>query len=119
MQAPTMQAPKISLPLEQAIQSIFQDTSKNLSDIKGREWSATNYAVAGAIGIATLSHTDHNIPPWLCYLVLGLVLIAHWAVIWRCESNSDKFRERLKLIVKDNLDNTAVRQFCREHSVTY
>jgi hypothetical protein len=85
--------------LKDAIQLIFNDASKTISDLKLRQWSATNLAILGIVGIATFSRdcTSKNSQCMLTLFVLG-IYAAHFFVMFRCESNLNKFRSRLRSI---------------------
>jgi hypothetical protein len=92
------------------IELLFNDAAKTISDLKSRQWSATTLAVAGIIGLDSLSHTSATRRicglRWDVLLVVFVVLVAvaHFLVMWRCNTNLDKFRRRLKRIVKERLD---------------
>jgi hypothetical protein len=94
-------------PLKTA-EMLFNDASKTISDLKSREWQATTLAVAGIVGLYSLNHpaVGTNTKPSPCALIgfMALVTLAHLAVIVRCTTNLNKFRNRLIEIVENKFD---------------
>jgi len=85
--------------LDGAIQLVFNDASKTISDLKSREWQATNLAILGIVGIVTFSqnHSSTKSKLRLSGFIVSIV-VAYFLLMWRCESNLDEFRARLKSI---------------------
>jgi hypothetical protein len=84
------------IKLDGAIQLIFNDAAKNMSDLKLRQWSATNLAVAGIVGIVTFSQRYDSLKSQ-CFLTGFIISIwaAHFAIMWRCHTNLATFRSKL------------------------
>jgi hypothetical protein len=91
---------KEKILVKDAITLIFNDSSKNISDLKTRTWSATTLSVAGIIGVDTLSQKS-NVPPRLLALLIISILIGHGAVMLRCQINFKTFKERLIATIQD------------------
>jgi hypothetical protein len=92
--------------LDSAIQLIFSDASKTISDLKTRQWSATTLSVAGILGVDTIRHrsttgTDPGMSQWSLTGFMLLILVGHILVMWRCNRNLGVFRSRLKTTVQD------------------
>jgi hypothetical protein len=83
---------------EKAVELLFNDSSKNISDLKSRQWNAANYGVLAitAIAVFVAEHGSYRpIAPW----IMGLIVLCHLGVTWRCSSNLNVFRDRLKTLV--------------------
>jgi hypothetical protein len=78
---------------------LFNDAAKNFSDLKSRQWTATNLSVA-AIAALGFSKTNH---PRVAALLMFLIVVCHLVVTSKCETNLSVFRERLKALVKVHL----------------
>jgi len=90
----------VRLDQNSAIQTIFNDTSKTISDLKTREWTATTVSGGGIIGLVTFSHSSGT-PRYLITVFVALILVGHALVYWRCTTNLDTFRKRLRTALKD------------------
>jgi hypothetical protein len=83
---------------EKAVELLFNDSSKNISDLKSRQWNAANYGVLAIMAIAVFvtEHTSYRpMAPW----IMGFVVVCHVGVTWRCSSNLKVFRDRIKTLV--------------------
>ncbi len=87
-----------------ALELLFNDAAKTISDLKSREWQATTLAIAGIMGIVSYSHggETHISPAWLLGFAAALTLCCG-VVIHRCMSNLKTFRGRLRKIIKEHL----------------
>ena len=94
--------------LDTTIGLLFNDTSKNISDLKSREWNATTLGVAGIAGLASVCHTSGRACGTLTHVLIiifmGSVAIGHLVVMLRCRSNLRTFRGRLKRILEERLE---------------
>ena len=83
---------------EKAVELLFNDSSKNISDLKSRQWNAANYGVLAitAIAVFVAEHDSYRpIAPW----IMVLVVLCHVGVTLRCSSNLKVFRDRIKTLV--------------------
>jgi hypothetical protein len=80
---------------------LFNDAAKNFSDLKSRQWTATNLSVAAiaALGFSQGSGTH----PRVATVLMSLIVVCHLVVTSRCERNLSVFRDRLKALVKAHL----------------
>src|SRR5206468_3536040 len=46
--------------MERVIELLFSDSSKNFSDLKSRQWTATNLSVVAIMALAALTHGDQG-----------------------------------------------------------
>jgi len=87
------------IKLDSAIQLIFSDASKTMSDLKSRQWQVTTLSVAGTVGIATFSHGYNSEKSHQALTAfIGLILVGYFVVMWRCNRNLNIFRERLRRV---------------------
>jgi hypothetical protein len=84
-----------------AFKLAFTDASKTISELKVREWTATNFTVVGLIALATFSqgHARELKQEIIVTVFAVLILAGYIAVMWRCYSNLGAFRDRLKEVV--------------------
>jgi hypothetical protein len=83
---------------EKAVELLFNDSSKNVSDLKSRQWNAANYGVLAIVAIAVFARENtvyRSIAPWLMFLVVA----CHLGVTFRCRTNLKKFRVRIKTLI--------------------
>jgi hypothetical protein len=83
---------------EKAVELLFNDSSKNISDLKSRQWNAANYGVLAIMAIAVFAaeHGSYRpMAPW----IMAAVLVCHVGVTLRCSSNLKVFRRRIKTLV--------------------
>jgi hypothetical protein len=84
------------IKLDGAIQLIFNDAAKNMSDLKSRQWSATTLAVAGIVGIATFSQRCDSVKSQLVLTGFTIFIsVGYLIIMWRCNTNLTKFRKKL------------------------
>jgi hypothetical protein len=101
---------------------LFTDSSKNVSDLKSREWNATYYCVLAIIGLAVLVHgapspingvtTPAQRPLRVAATALmSLIFLAHWVMTWKCESNLKVFKTRIKTLINSYFSEEAKNLF--------
>jgi hypothetical protein len=96
------------IKLESAVQLIFNDASRTVSDLKSRQWSATTLSVAGIIGIVTfIQKKPSGMPPCVLTGFVGLIPVGYGLVMWRCATNLSTLRLRLKTIINGTFPDAA------------
>jgi hypothetical protein len=94
--------------LDSAVGLVFNDAAKTISELKSRKWQATTLAVAGIIGIDTFSRGEGSgmphkgVTPFIILILIGYIL-----VMWRCNTNLVKFKERLRKTIKTRFPTTS------------
>ena len=65
------------ISLDSAVELVFNDAAKTISELKSRKWSATTLAVAGIIGIDTFGRGNSAGMPrqWVTLFII-LILVA-------------------------------------------
>ncbi|HXR39683.1 MAG TPA: hypothetical protein VN776_11345 [Terracidiphilus sp.] len=94
---------------DEAAKLAFTDASKNIADLKSRQWQATNFSVLGLVAVATFSQS-HAGRCWQKLTITGFavgILAGYVAVMWRCNRNLGKFRTRLKAVVDNWIPDLA------------
>jgi hypothetical protein len=94
------------IEMKRAIELLFSDSSKNFSDLKSREWNATYYSVLAILGSTALAR---GTPPALTQQraatgIMLLIFVCHWITTFKCQSNLDVFRKRLKALIRCHFD---------------
>jgi len=88
------------IPIERAVELLFTDSSKNFSDLKSRQWTATNLSVVAIMALAALAHKEATIPHWVAILLMFLVVVCHEIVTLKCGTNLEIFRVRIKTLIR-------------------
>ena len=85
--------------IEPAVGLLFADSSKNASDMKSRQWTATNSGVLAIMALATLAHSN-TIRHLVAILLMFLITVCHGIVTGRCETNLNVFRDRIRTLIE-------------------
>jgi hypothetical protein len=90
------------ITLDSAIELVFNDAAKTISELKSRRWAATTLAVAGIIGIDTFGRgSNTRMPPeWVTSFAV-LILVGYILLVLRCNTNLVTFKTRLKAIIRE------------------
>jgi hypothetical protein len=90
------------ISLDSAIELVFNDAAKTISELKSRRWAATTLAVAGIIGIDTFGRgSNTRMPPeWVTSFAV-LILVGYILLVLRCNTNLVTFKTRLKAIIRE------------------
>jgi hypothetical protein len=83
---------------EKAVELLFNDSSKNISDLKSRQWNAANYGVLAIMAVAVFV-AEHGSYRRMAAWIMVLIVLCHVGVTLRCSSNLRVFRDRLKTLV--------------------
>jgi hypothetical protein len=90
------------ITLDSAIELVFNDAAKTISELKSRRWAATTLAVAGIIGIDTFGRgSNTRMPPEWATSFIALILVGYILLVWRCNTNLFTFKTRLKAIIRE------------------
>ena len=99
------------IPVDKAAEILFNDSTKNFSELKTRQWNATHLSVLALVGLATVAHgAKGNIQMWIIVLMV-FVLGCHLEVIRKCESNLKVLRERIKDLITNQFSPEALQFF--------
>jgi hypothetical protein len=75
-----------------ALQIVYEDASKNVSDLKTRQWNLTSFAYLGVAGVFALAHLHQAI---LVVLLSGFLFAMFSFGLHRCQNNLNDFRNCL------------------------
>lgn len=97
---------------DEAAKLAFTDASKNMADLKLRQWQATNFSVVALVAVATFS-SGHDTGHWPRNLTVSAasIVAGYVAVMWRCNRNLGKFRERLRKVRDEWISSEAKNLF--------
>jgi len=84
---------------EKAVELLFNDSSKNVSDLKTRQWNAANFGVLAIMAIAIFDHNASNHHKGIVTLIMLLIVVCHLFVTYKCHRNLDTFRTRIKTLI--------------------
>ena len=81
------------MEMDKAVELLFNDSSKNFSDLKSRQWTVTNLSVVAIMALAALTHGDHGISlsPKAAIGFMILIVAGHGVVFDKCNKNLDVF----------------------------
>jgi hypothetical protein len=89
--------------MARVVELLFNDSSKNFSDLKSRQWTATNLGVVAIMALAALTHGNHGaISSTKATLFMFLIVVGHAVVFEKCNRNLEVFRKRLVGLVQDH-----------------
>jgi hypothetical protein len=87
--------------MDRVVELLFNDSSKNFSDLKSRQWTATNLSVVAIMALAALTHGAHGtISPTTATVFMLLIVAGHAVVFDKCNENLSVFRKRLVSLVE-------------------
>lgn len=96
-----MHASEDRIPMARVVELLFTDSSKNFSDLKSRQWTATNLSVVAIMALAELTHGNHGtISATKATLFMFLIFAGHAVVFQKCNRNLAVFRKRLVDLVQ-------------------
>ncbi len=84
---------------EKAVELLFNDSSKNVSDLKSRQWTAANFGVLAIMAIAIFDHKETIHHEIVVTLLMFFIWLCHLWVTYKCHTNLDTFRTRIKTLV--------------------
>lgn len=87
------------IKMDKAVELLFNDSSKNVSDLKSRQWTATNLSVLAIMAIAVFAHQEKIQHPIIVTLLMFLIVLCHVGVTIKCHRNLDTFRSRIKTLI--------------------
>ena len=92
---------------------LFNDSSKNFSDLKSRQWTATNLCIVAIMALAALTHGEHGHGTILpkTVLFMSLIVVGHGVVFYKCNQNIDVFRQRLIRLAKSHFSEGSKKLF--------
>jgi len=89
------------IDMDRVVEVVFNDSSKNFSELKSRQWTATNLSVVAIMALAALTHRDHGaISPKGATAFMSLIVVAHFIVVCKCNVNLSVFRKRLRKLAE-------------------
>ena len=87
------------MEMDKVVELLFNDSSKNVSDLKSRQWTATNLSVLAIMAIAVFAHKEDINHPIIVTLLMFLIVACHVGVTLRCHTNLGTFRTRIKTLI--------------------
>jgi hypothetical protein len=90
---------------EKTVELLFNDSSKNVSDLKTRQWTATNFAVLAITAIAVFARENRKFQI-IATALMFVIAAYHCWVTYKCHKNLGVFRVRIKDLIS--------RRFCEE-----
>ena len=84
---------------DKAAELLFNDSSKNVSDLKSRQWNATNLSVLAIMAIAVFAHDHKDFSPRLTTILMFSIMVCHLWVTFKCHTNLRTFRERIRRLI--------------------
>jgi hypothetical protein len=84
---------------EKTVELLFSDSSKNVSDLKSRQWNAANFGVLAIMAIAVFDHNDTNHHKEIVSLIMLSIVVCHLWVTYKCHRNLGTFRTRIKKLI--------------------
>jgi uncharacterized membrane protein len=94
----------INIGPEKAVELLFNDSSKNISDLKSRQWNAANYGVLAIMAVAIFDHNASNHHKEIVTLIMLVIVVCHFFVTYKCHRNLDTFRTRIKTLISSYFD---------------
>lgn len=92
----------------EVLKLVYADSSKNISDLKSRQWTATQLGAAAIVALAVLARSSDIAKAKFCQLPAQCVIVALivltlafqlW-VIHKCETNLNVFRGRIQRLAE-------------------
>ena len=83
------------------VELLYNDSSKNISDLKSRQWTATQLSVTAIMALAVLAREraakafDWDSPTTAFVLLMFSICAGHLVVFFACKANLGVFRGRL------------------------
>jgi len=87
------------ISLDKAAVLLFNDSSKNVSDLKARQWTAANFGVLAIMAIAVFDHKETIHHEIVVTVLMFFIWLCHLWVTYKCHRNLDIFRTRIKNLV--------------------
>jgi hypothetical protein len=99
------------IKMEKAVELLFNDSSKNFSELKSRQWTAASLSVAAIVAIAVFDHKESSHHRGLATVVMFVVTLCHLGVTRRCSTNLEVFRVRIRELIGSCFPNESHRLF--------
>ena len=100
------------IPMNRVVELLFNDSSKNFSDLKSRQWTATNLSVAAIMALSALTHRDQGAISSKTAIVFMILIVAGHAVVFhKCNKNLSVFRKRLVSLLENHFSKESEELF--------
>ncbi len=86
------------IQMAKAVELLFNDSSRNVADLKSRQWTATNLGVLTIMAIALFAR-EHTRYAAIATVLMFLVAACQFWVTYKCHRNLDTFRTRIKTLI--------------------
>jgi hypothetical protein len=102
------------ISMDRVVEVLFNDSSKNFSDLKSRQWTVTNLSVVAIMALAALAHGNHDnisLQPAAATAFMFVIVLGHGVVFDKCNKNLRVFRKRLVSLARDRFSRESEELF--------
>jgi hypothetical protein len=88
------------IPTNRVAELLFTDSGRTFSDLKSRQWTATNLSVIAIMRLAALAtKSSGTMPPIVATVLMFLIAVCHEIVTAKCSKNLEVFRARIIALI--------------------